>query len=146
MTRPPTASSPPARPGCGCWTGSSPPRCCARLPAYDIGLATFNTGLNAAHLDTALPNKAFEYLASGVPIAVGPHHALEGLVERNGVGVVIDRPGDLAARLREADMPALRARVAERRHRFTVEGHIDALVRLYHGAVGSARPASLTPG
>ena len=29
--------------------------------------------LNAAHLDTALPNKAFEYLASGLPIAAGPH-------------------------------------------------------------------------
>ena len=116
------------------------------LPSYDIGLATFNTGLNAAHLDTALPNKAFEYLASGLPIAVGPHRALEGLVARNGVGVVIERPGDLAARLREADMPALRARVAERRHRFTVEGHIDALVRLYREVVGTARPASLTPG
>lgn len=68
---------------------------------------------------------------------------------RHGVGVLIDRPGDLAQRLREADVPLLRTRVAERRHQFTVEGHIDALVRLYRETAGSmvaAGPASLTPG
>jgi glycosyltransferase involved in cell wall biosynthesis len=101
------------------------------LPAYDVGWAAFNTGLNAAHLDTALPNKAFEYLASGLPIAAGRHRALARLVAEHGVGVVVDDPADLAAALGRADLAALRARVAERRHHFTVEGHIDALVRLY---------------
>ena len=119
------------------------------LPAYDVGLAAFNTGLNAAHLDTALPNKAFEYLASGLPVAVGPHRALEGLVARHGVGVVVPRPQDLAGILRDADLPALRARVAERRRQFTAEGHIDALVDLYRATAGSrfaAGPASHAPG
>ncbi|MEQ9094190.1 MAG: glycosyltransferase, partial [Miltoncostaeaceae bacterium] len=60
-----------------------------RLPAYDVGWAAFNTGLNAAHLDTALPNKAFEYLASGLPVAAGRHKALKGLIREHGVGVVV---------------------------------------------------------
>jgi glycosyltransferase involved in cell wall biosynthesis len=111
------------------------------LPAYDVGWAAFNTGLNAAHLDTALPNKAFEYLASGLPIAAGRHRALERLVADHGVGVVVDDPAELAGALERAGLPALRERVAERRHRFTVEGHIDALVDLYRATAGAVVPA-----
>jgi glycosyltransferase involved in cell wall biosynthesis len=111
------------------------------LPPYDVGLAAFNTGLNAAHLDTALPNKAFEYLASGLPIAVGPHTALERLVDDHGVGVVVREPARLGALLEDTDLPTLRERVAERRHQFTVEGHIAALVDLYREAAASPVPA-----
>jgi glycosyltransferase involved in cell wall biosynthesis len=102
-----------------------------RLPAYDVGLAIFNTSLNAAHLDTALPNKAFEYLASGLPVAAGPHRALRRLVEEEGVGLVVERAGDLAEALAGTDLAALRERVSERRALFTVEGHIGALAGLY---------------
>lgn len=101
------------------------------LPAYDVGWAAFNTGLNGAHLDTALPNKAFEYLASGLPLAVGPHRALERLVADHGVGVVVEDPADLADALAGGRLDALRERVAERRHDFTVERHIGGLVELY---------------
>lgn len=106
-----------------------------RLPAYDVGWAAFNTGLNGAHLDTALPNKAFEYLASGLPIAAGRHKALEGLIREHGVGVVVDHPAELPAALAAAGIERLRARVAERRHHFTVESNIDALVHLYRECV-----------
>ncbi len=109
------------------------------LPAYDIGWAAFNTGLNGAHLDTALPNKAFEYLASGLPIAAGPHRALRRLVEEEGVGVVVPDAGGLAATLAGADVGALRARVAERRHRFTVEGHIGDLLAFYRRVADGPR-------
>jgi glycosyltransferase involved in cell wall biosynthesis len=101
------------------------------LPVYDVGWAAFNTGLNGAHLDTALPNKVFEYLAAGLPIATGPHRALARLVAEHGVGVVVEDPADLAGALERADLGALRAHVAERRHHFTVEGHIGALLELY---------------
>ena len=116
------------------------------LPAYDLGWAAFNSGLNAAHLDTALPNKAFEYLASGLPVAAGPHAALRRLVEDEGVGVVVPRPEDLRAVLARVDLDALRGRVAERRHRFTVEGHIGDLLAFYREVVadpgGGTGPAA----
>lgn len=108
------------------------------LPAYDVGWAGFNTGLNAAHLDTALPNKAFEYLASGLPVAAGPHGALRRLVEDEGVGFVVRHPADLGATLARIDLDALRVRVADRRHRFTVEGHIGALLGFYRDVAGRA--------
>jgi glycosyltransferase involved in cell wall biosynthesis len=115
------------------------------LPAYDVGWAGFNTGLNSAHLDTALPNKAFEYLASGLPVAAGPHRALRRLVEDEGVGFVVADPADLGATLARVDLDVMRRRVADRRHRFTVEGHIGDLLAFYRdviaGSGGGTGPA-----
>jgi glycosyltransferase involved in cell wall biosynthesis len=115
------------------------------LPAYDVGWAAFNTGLNAAHLDTALPNKAFEYLASGLPVATGRHRALQRLVEDEGVGIVVDDPAELGATLARTDLDAMRARVAERRHRFTVEGHIAELLAFYRRVVDGPREGTGPP-
>ena len=111
------------------------------LPAYDVGWAAFNPLRNAAHLDTALPNKAYEYLASGLPIAAGPHGALRRLVREHGVGVAIDHAGELEARLEEEGLARLRERVRERRRLFTVEGHIGSLVELYAEVAAAAVPA-----
>jgi glycosyltransferase involved in cell wall biosynthesis len=112
-----------------------------RLAGYDLGWAAFNPTLNAAHLDTALPNKAFEYLASGLPIVVGPHRALRRLVAEHGVGIPVDDPGDLPGPIAGADLTALRARVAADRRRFTVEAHIGDLLRLYEEVAAAAVPA-----
>jgi glycosyltransferase involved in cell wall biosynthesis len=109
-----------------------------RLPDYDAGWAVFNPRLNAAHLDTALPNKAFEYLASGVPIAAGPHRALRRLVADHGVGVVVEDLGDLPGALTDAPLDRLRRRALENRPLFTVEGHIGELVALYQEVAAAA--------
>jgi glycosyltransferase involved in cell wall biosynthesis len=123
-------------PGMRVMTTLEPAALLRELPGYDLGWAAFNAGLNAAHLDTALPNKAFEYLASGLPVAAGPHRALRRLVEDEGVGFVVADPGGLAATLEGVDLDGLRARVAERRHRFTVEAHIDRLLAFYRAVPG----------
>lgn len=109
-----------------------------RLPAYDVGWAVFNPRLNAAHLDTALPNKAYEYLASGVPIAAGPHAALRRLVAEHGVGVVVERLADLPEALTEAPLAELRRQALADRARFTVEGHIGELMALYQEVAAAA--------
>ena len=109
-----------------------------RLPAYDLGWAVFNPRLNAAHLDTALPNKAFEYLASGLPIAAGPHAALRRLVEDRGVGVVVEDLADLPEALTEAPLAEMRRRVLADRAMFTVEGHIGELLGLYREVAAAA--------
>ena len=108
------------------------------LPGYDFGWAGFNARLNAAHLDTALPNKAFEYVAAGLPVLTFDHAALAGLVETEGLGLRLDRIGGLGGRLRALDLPALRGRVAAARHGLTVEANIGRILDLYDETVGAA--------
>jgi glycosyltransferase involved in cell wall biosynthesis len=101
------------------------------LPRYDLGWAGFNDELNAAHLDTALPNKVFEYLGCGLPVITLGHRAIKRLVEEQGVGLALDAVDELEARLGETDLAALRKRVAKVRAALTVEANISRLTDFY---------------
>jgi len=118
-----------------------PARLMAALPAYDLGWAIFNPSLNGPHLDTALPNKAYEYLGAGLPIVSGPHRALAGLVEDRGLGVVVPEARGLRARLEALDLQAARRRVAAARPTITVESAIGDLLALYEKVVAEAPAA-----
>ncbi len=112
------------------------------LPAYDFGWAGFNAGLNAAHLDTALPNKAFEYVAAGLPVLTFDHRALARFLETEGLGLRLDGVEGLVARLRALDLPALRGRVAAARHDLTVEANIGEILTLYSETVRTVEPVA----
>jgi glycosyltransferase involved in cell wall biosynthesis len=101
------------------------------LPAYDLGWAGFNAGLNAAHLDTALPNKAFEYLCCGLPVLTLRHRALARFLEERGLGLSLATVEDLADVLETADLGELRRRVAAARLEFTFESRIADILDLY---------------
>lgn len=119
----------------------SPSELMTLLPEYDWGWAGFNDTLNRAHIDTALPNKAFEYLGCGLPILTLPHAALARFVAAEGVGIVLRRPEDAAAAVRDADVVALRRRVADVRRQFTAERNTQRLARLY-GELITLRPVA----
>jgi glycosyltransferase involved in cell wall biosynthesis len=119
------------------------------LPGYDAGWAGFNAGRNAAHLDTALPNKAFEYIAAGLPVLTLEHKALARFVTEEGLGAVLAGPDELAERLRTVDLVALRRRAAEARARLTVEANIGGILSLYDEVVwtgSTARTSVPSPG
>jgi glycosyltransferase involved in cell wall biosynthesis len=101
------------------------------LPGYDFGWAGFNEALNRRHVDTALPNKLFEYLACGLPVLTLRHRAIERFLREHGVGVVLDSPAELGAALADVDVGELRRRVAAARLSFTVEANIERLAVLY---------------
>jgi len=109
----------------------TPERLLAALPAYDFGWAGFNATLHRAHIDTALPNKVFEYVGCGLPVLTLRHKALARVVEANGLGVVLDTLDDLAERLDALDLAALRRQVASVRHDFTFESRIERVLSLY---------------
>jgi len=117
-----------------------------RLPGYDFGWAGFNAELNAAHLDTALPNKLYDYLGCGLAVITLRHRALRRTLREEGVGIALDRVEDLAAALAAADVDALRRRVAEARRRFTVEAQIGCIAALYREVAGSVPAAPLVRG
>ncbi|HEX2063384.1 MAG TPA: hypothetical protein VHE80_03070, partial [Acidimicrobiales bacterium] len=101
------------------------------LTGYDFGWAGFNASVNRAHIDTALPNKAFDYLGCGLPILILDHRALGRLVDEHGVGLRLTTLDGLADQLRAVDLEALRRRVAKARSELTVEANIHHIVDLY---------------
>ena len=101
------------------------------LAGYDWGWAGFNAALNGPHLDTALPNKLYEYLACGLPVITLDHRALRRMLREEGAGIALDDVGELAAALAASDFAALRERVAAARPRFTVEHQIDRIAAVY---------------
>ena len=106
------------------------------LPHYDFGWAGFNDALNAAHLDTALPNKVFEYLGCGLPVITLGHCAIKRFVEREGLGIALESPDQLEGALAGVDLGGLRQRVAEARPALTVEANIRRLTDFYDALVG----------
>lgn len=113
-----------------------PPRLLAALPAYDFGWAGFNSALNEAHLDTCLPNKAYEYIGCGLPILTLRHRALARLVDDERVGLSLGTLDGLLEQLAEVDVVELRSRIAAVRLELTVEANIHRLAALYSTVAG----------
>jgi Glycosyltransferase Family 4 len=114
-----------------------PPRqLLAALPEYDFGWAGFNSSLNGAHLDTCLPNKAYEYVGCGLPVLTLRHRALERLVGDRSLGLCLTTLDDLGGQLAAVDVVELRRRVALRRLELTVEANIHRLAELYESFAG----------
>ena len=108
-----------------------PSRLMAALPAYDFGWAGFNSTLNGAHLETCLPNKAYEYVGCGLPILTLQHRALSRLVGDGRLGLALSTFDDLTGQLAALDVADLRRRIAAARLELTVEANIHRLAQVY---------------
>jgi hypothetical protein len=104
------------------------------LPEYDFGWAGFNSDLNGAHLDTCLPNKAYEYVGCGLPVLTLRHRALSRLVGDGRLGLSLATLDDLGGQLAALDVAELRRGIAAARHKLTVEANIHRLLELYEAA------------
>ena len=113
-----------------------PARLFQELPGYDFGWAGFNDRLNRAHLDTALPNKVYEYIGCGLPVLTLAHRALVRFIEETGSGVSLPTLEDLRSQLAALDLPALRRHVAGIRFDLTFEANIGRILALYEDILG----------
>jgi hypothetical protein len=116
----------------------SPAELLQTLPRYDYGWAGFNDGLNRAHIDTALPNKLFEYLGCGLPVLTLRHRAIERFLRERGLGIPLDKPSHLERELNSRDVTTLRQRVAAGRLSLTVEANAAHIAGLYDSLVAIA--------
>lgn len=72
------------------------------LTQYDVGLVMLNiTERNNKFLQTTFPNKIFEYLYAGLPVAVANIDLLIQFVEKYGVGQYLDLKGDIKKQIYE---------------------------------------------
>jgi hypothetical protein len=113
-----------------------PSRLLAALTDYDFGWAGFNSALNGAHLDTCLPNKAYEYIGCGLPILTLRHRALARLVNDRRLGLSLATLDDFLEQLMAVDTVELRYRIAAVRFELTVEANIHRLAALYLTVAG----------
>ena len=109
----------------------SPEQLFPELTQYDFGWAGFNSKLNKRHLDTVLPNKAFDYIACGVPVITFPHKSLKAFIETHDLGIVIEDMADLKQALDCESTEKLHQNVTKKRYQFTVEAHIHKVRHLY---------------
>lgn len=94
------------------------------LTQYDIGVVLLNPG-NTELLEVALPNKLFEYVASGLPVAAPPYKSLSTFISRYSCGITVnDWAQDVVTNL--ADMKEV-----EFHEEFTIDHYIPALLKLY---------------
>jgi glycosyltransferase involved in cell wall biosynthesis len=99
------------------------------LTKYDFGWAGFNDVMNKEHLDVALPNKAFEYIACGLPVLTLPHKTLSEFVEEHKVGLVINSFDDVKDQLWESNK--IKEIVIKKRYEFTIENNINQLIQTW---------------
>ena len=99
------------------------------LQKYDFGWAGFNDVMNKQHLDVALPNKAIEYIACGLPVLTLPHKTLSMFVEEHKVGLVINSFDVMKEQLFESN--EMKETVIKKRYEFTIENNINQLIQFY---------------
>ena len=98
---------------------------------HDWGLVG-NLGIHPAW-QIALPNKLFEYMAAGVPIAVFNAEECAEFVKEHRVGIVVESPEELKERWGEKRF--CRENVIKKRRDFCMEMHIEKVENLYHELV-----------
>jgi len=110
------------------------------LPQYDFGWAGFNDSLNKAHIDTALPNKLFEYVAAGLPVLSLRHRAILRFLHKRRLGIALDTPSALPEALLQEHVEELRQRVSAAREAFTVEANAMHIAGLYRAVSEAGEP------
>jgi len=87
--------------------------------------------------DVAAPNKLWEYLAAGVPVAVINAAECAEIVRRENVGIVVDSIEELAWRWKEHRR--CRATVIRQRAGYAMERNIEPLTALYERVCACGR-------
>jgi len=96
-----------------------------QLTQYDYGLVLWYEGATARFFDTSLPSKLFDYLASGMPVIVGPYKALVDFVSSHNCGFVVREVSEIKEKLAD------RYTVGDRKQ-YIMEYHVPDLIALYH--------------
>lgn len=108
------------------------------ITQYDFGWAGFNANSkNSEHLDVALPNKVFEYIACGLPVLAFPHKNIMTFLNRHDVGLVFDSMDEMYSKLQnKKKIESLARNVLNVRYKFTIEKNINKLIQYYKDISG----------
>jgi len=73
----------------------------SNLTKYDVGLCMYNLNdQSKRYINNASPNKLYEYVNAGIPIAVNEIESMDNFVNKYGVGKTVDLSKKLASQMR----------------------------------------------
>jgi len=114
------------------------------ITQYDFGWAGFNVNSkNKRHLDVALPNKIFEYIACGLPVLAFPHKNIKKFLHRYNVGLVSDNVDEMIPQLQNGNTENIRRNVLNSRQKFSIEKNISKVISFYKNIQLNEGAASL---
>ena len=81
----------------------SPLELLSELTQYDFGLIPLaDSRQHHRHLDSALPNKLYEYLAAGLPVIASDFQSLREFITQREVGFTFSKPSEIVKELSES--------------------------------------------
>jgi len=104
------------------------------IQRYDFGLLPRPPDLNALNANFALPNKLFDYLAAGLPVAIRRTHAAANFIKTNRVGFIYNDIEELAGKVARSS-----GNYKIDIQKFIMENHIHHVVNLYDNISSNRR-------
>lgn len=103
----------------------------SELTRYDVGLCIYNsTPKYQLYLEYSSPNKLYEYVSAGIPVAVGDVKSHIQIVEENNFGKHIDLDGDIMNQMREICEIKIPSGILKEKG-FTFDSKMTELMRFY---------------
>lgn len=104
----------------------SPEKIVYEMSQYDFGIVPFIvTSENNKHLESAMPNKLFEYLAAGLPVIARNLYSIRKFFEKFSAGILYDTVDDIIAGIKSSN------RKITTEIPFIFEDEINNVERLY---------------
>lgn len=101
------------------------------MTKYDVGLLDFNiTERNYKHLKSASPNKLYEYLLSGLPVATAKFPAYETFLAKYPVGKVLDWQKNIADQMKDIANISIPEEFLVK-NKLTMDSNAESLVEFY---------------
>lgn len=101
------------------------------LTKYDVGLALFNVNeKNKLHLANASVTKFYDYLAAGLPIAVGDIDTHKQFVAEYGVGMSVDLQTDIVNQLKKISNINIPDNILEK-NKMYLDLYANELIKFY---------------
>lgn len=109
-----------------------PDKLIEEMTKYDVGLAVLNiTEKNKNFLDTTFPNKAWEYLAAGLPILFSDLVSFRDFLKENKVGEIIENNFNLANQVKRiAEMNIDKDFILK--NKFTMDSQADKIIAFFN--------------
>jgi hypothetical protein len=104
------------------------------LSRYAWGWTGFNNDPPKKHIQYAMTNKFFEYMAAGTPILTYMTEEQNEVVEQYEFGIVVKKLKDIGEQIKNADWGKLHDNMLANRYEFTMEKQLDKLVTIYEQA------------